>query len=577
MLPDSPNFSVNANSDPRGPAALDDPFYYMRNFRWVLDWVVERYRDLLSAEELEFASEFGQLPCSSQGLLVRMVMRKGEHFREDKLRYPELGLTGNAVKPLMESGWVTRDPLLDLPTLFKLFTWNELRRMLGNTLTCERLKNARKRDALAILDELQLPPQPPVEWGVEGCAVYELNVMPLCDRFRLMFFGNLHQDWSEFVLAELGTYRYEKVEFCEESRPFHSRAEIDAYLQLQRCRDRFYDGDALDSIAENLPPLPSANLWLVRGKEKLIFKLAREWERAGDLGRARNLYQACAHPEARCRLLRVLERQGQFALAFELAGEAELAPVSEAERQQVGRVLPRLRRKLGLPSPGLADRLTQAKAVKTDIIELTLPFSLPVELAVKQHLERDHAPVYYVENTLLTALFGLLCWDAVFAPLPGAFFHPFQRGPADLYWPDFYRRRAHLIDACLNKLESGDHRSLIQENYIIKHGIQSPFIHWASLSDDLLMQALNCIPAEHLHLIFKQLLRDLKMNCAGFPDLIQFRPAECRYRMIEVKGPGDRLQDNQRRWLDFFEMHNIPAAVCYMQWLDRDKVAEESA
>ncbi len=50
------------------------------------------------------------------------------------------------------------------------------------------------------------------------------------------------------------------------------------------------------------------------------------------------------------------------------------------------------------------------------------------------------------------------------------------------------------------------------------------------------------------------------------PDLIQFWPAEGRYRMIEVKGPGDRLQDNQRRWLDFFAAHDIPVSVCHVQW-----------
>jgi hypothetical protein len=36
--------------------------------------------------------------------------------------------------------------------------------------------------------------------------------------------------------------------------------------------------------------------------------------------------------------------------------------------------------------------------------------------------------------------------------------------------------------------------------------------------------------------------------------------------MIEVKGPGDRLQDNQIRWLHYFAEHGIPVAVCYVQW-----------
>ncbi|MEO6079832.1 MAG: VRR-NUC domain-containing protein [Steroidobacteraceae bacterium] len=30
----------------------------------------------------------------------------------------------------------------------------------------------------------------------------------------------------------------------------------------------------------------------------------------------------------------------------------------------------------------------------------------------------------------------------------------------------------------------------------------------------------------------------------------------------------DRLQDNQRRWMDFFARHNIPATVCKIRWGD---------
>lgn len=50
------------------------------------------------------------------------------------------------------------------------------------------------------------------------------------------------------------------------------------------------------------------------------------------------------------------------------------------------------------------------------------------------------------------------------------------------------------------------------------------------------------------------------------PDLIQFFPEQRGYRMIEVKGPGDRLQDNQLRWLDFCAEHGMPVEVCYVQW-----------
>jgi hypothetical protein len=64
------------------------------------------------------------------------------------------------------------------------------------------------------------------------------------------------------------------------------------------------------------------------------------------------------------------------------------------------------------------------------------------------------------------------------------------------------------------------------------------------------------------------LLRDIKQNRAGLPDLIQFWPAERRYHLVEVKGPGDRLQDNQRRWLHYCHERGIPVSVCYVQWAE---------
>ncbi|MNP86424.1 VRR-NUC domain protein [compost metagenome] len=67
---------------------------------------------------------------------------------------------------------------------------------------------------------------------------------------------------------------------------------------------------------------------------------------------------------------------------------------------------------------------------------------------------------------------------------------------------------------------------------------------------------------------FQRILADIKANRAGMPDLIQFWPQERRYRLIEVKGPGDRLQDNQLRWLEFCARHGIPVEVCYVQWAD---------
>lgn len=543
------------DSAPIANVTLDDPFYYLHHFQEVLSWVASRHGDLLNDDELAFVSAFGALPRPARALLVRMVMRKGEHFRADKLVYPEIGDTLSAAAPLIDHGWLDPAPTLDLPTLFRLFTKAELRHLLREPLAAAGVPaSARKADWLEALSELEDVHQAPSD-----TPVYHLTLMPLCDRFRLMFFGNLYQDWSEFVLSDLGTFQYEPVSFSQSVRPFQSRRDVDAYLHLNACRDRFQVGDALEEVEAALPPAPDSP-WARERWDRLCFKLAREWERAGELERAGALYSDCRHPGARGRQLRVLERREQYDAALTLAREADQAPESEAERQQLRRLLPRLHRKLGLPRP------TPAAPARPEVLHLSLPPAASVEQAAAQALATTEAPVHYVENSLIPGLFGLLFWDAIFAPVPGAFFHPFQSGPADLHHPEFRHRRRDEFDAGFQTLADGEHRARILARYREKFGRLSPFVHWGRLSEALLAQALDCLPADHLALCFERLLADIAANRAGLPDLIQFWPAQRRYRMVEVKGPGDRLQDNQRRWLDFFIARDLPVAVCQVTW-----------
>ena len=187
---------------------------------------------------------------------------------------------------------------------------------------------------------------------------------------------------------------------------------------------------------------------------------------------------------------------------------------------------------------------------------------------MRDHLAREDAPVFYVENALINALFGLLCWRAIFSAIPGAFFHPFHRGPADLYSPDFSQRRAREFGECLAELDGDGWRDTIRANFAAKWGLQSPFVSWDFISAELLELALDCMPPAHLKKMFERILLDVQANRSGFPDLIQFWPAERRYNMIEVKGPGDRLQDNQVRWIDYCAAHHLPVSVCYLQWTE---------
>ncbi|MBP5980794.1 MAG: VRR-NUC domain-containing protein [Halomonas sp.] len=557
---------MNSASAVSVTASLDDPFYYLTNFRFVLGWVSERHADLLHPDELAFLNRFDALPRISQALLTRMVMRKGELFRLGKLNYREIGDTADALAPLVELGWVDTDPTLSVDELFHQLRLAELRSALAMPMRDAGLPaSAGKAVLQATLTPRLTEIKPLAEWWPTASDnIVRLKVMDICDRLRLMFFGNLRQDWAEFVLTELGLQRFENVPFTTTSRAFQQREEVDAYLALHRLRQRLDEGEPLEQLSLELPPRPD-NAWLATRRARLLLQLGREAERSGQAEQAVLLYAQAKSSEARIRQLRVLERLGRHQEAFDLAMNAQRHTPNETEAQALARLLPRLRKKLKIDAQPPVCEPTYTRW------ELTLPGPQPVERAVAQHVSSPGAPVYYAENTLITGLFGLLCWPAIFAPLPGAFFHPFHSGPADLHREDFVVRRCGLFDECLARLEDGSYRQAIHTAWQEKHGLASPFVHWPLLDETLLTLALECLPAAHLKVCFERFLQDIKANRAGLPDLIQFLPdaplGEPRYRLIEVKGPGDRLQDNQRRWLAFFYQHHIPVAVCYVQWL----------
>jgi len=540
-----------------------NPLYYLNNFQSVLDWVSERYDDVLIPEERAFIADFAGLPEAARGLFVRMIMRKGDYFRLSKLNYAELGDTHSAVLPLIEAGWLGPDPLLTLDQLFELLQKPEIACAFSLAPGQKQLRKSEQLDTLrSTFDEVK----PWSAWCPESAdMVVHIGSRALCDRLRLIFFGNWHQDWSEFVLSDLGIYRYETIPFSAESRGFRTRRDIDDYLALQVCRDLFHSEQPVALVLQELAGIVSDNDWINRRRDKLLFQLGQQSEKEKDWEQALAVYAMTSYPGTRLRTVRVLEKSGQSAAALQLLNVALAAPESEAELQQLQRSAPRLNRRLGYQKPA------SPAPARVDTIALRLAYPAApffVEGVVRDHLTRDDVPVFYVENTLINSLFGLLCWPAVFKPIPGAFFHPFHRGPVDLTSEDFHARRQEDFALCLAKLETQEYIAAIRQTYELKYGIQSPFVFWEMIDQDLLGLALTCIPAQHLGHWFRRILSDIKANRSGFPDLIQFWPNEKRYNMIEVKGPGDRLQDNQQRLIEYCALHQMPISVCYLDWLE---------
>ncbi|MEC5406290.1 VRR-NUC domain-containing protein [Paraburkholderia sp. MPAMCS5] len=578
------------------PDSVSGVPYYLLNFERALAWLAQRYDDLLDPHERAFLGTFAVLPQASRALLVRMLMRKGTLFRASRLTYDEIGCPLQAAAPIAALGWLNAAPHLTLDDLFALATRAELLDVFSPTLALiPGARSLRKPELLVALrpfyagadahESVSRPARPWSAWhGATTDCVYRVDIAPLCERLRLMFFGNLQQDWSEFVLADLGVFQYEKVAFPPSSRAFQQRADVNVYLALHACREELeliesssllFEGNeenaAIGDLLARVRAIEISNPWLETRRAKLLFRIGQHGERRQNWRAALAVYEACAWPGARHRRMRVLERSECFSEAFALALQAAASPESEEEAQRVARMLPRLRRKLGEP----AVRASAARAAERSTLVLARPQApQPVEYVVRDHLTCESAPVHYVENALINSLFGLLCWEPVFAALPGAFFHPFQRGPADLHAPDFHVRRAGQFASCLAQLDSGIYRETIARHLHEKAGVQSPFVFWGLLTPELVSIALDCLPAAHLKLWFERLLRDIRGNRSGLPDLIRFWPAARRYELIEVKGPGDRLQDNQIRWLAYCVQHGMPVRVLDVRWAGEVGVEE---
>jgi len=320
--------------------SLDAPeLYYLANFRKALAWLDAHHVDLMDDAERAFVADFPQLPLPAQALLVRLVMRKGVHFRVSKLRYAEIGDIPSAAAPLLQRGWLIDCAALNFDELGALLLKDELAAHFAADLPRGTLK---KSEVLDHLRELHSEPRSLADWCPNlDERLLSLAIGPLCDRLRLMFFGNLAQDWSEFVLADLGIFRYEQVPITPGSRGFRHRQDVDDYLHLRACREAFEVGMPVTEVLQHLGDFSSDSPHIGERHQRLLLQLAQHLERAGELDSALALYRDTRAVGSRQRQIRVLERLSQDAEALALAEQVIAAPHNAEEAQLAEREIGR--------------------------------------------------------------------------------------------------------------------------------------------------------------------------------------------------------------------------------------------
>ncbi|MBY4677909.1 VRR-NUC domain-containing protein [Marinobacterium arenosum] len=533
--------------------------YYLHNFRSLVEQTRQRYGDLLTAAEQQLLERFSQCPEPAQMLYIRLICRRGPSFRSDKLSYPEIGELRSAADHLQQQALLSIDPDIDAEILGQLLTAVELRQHFA-------LHKDRKPALISQLRQQQPESRPLRHWlPAEPFEIWQPQGYELLSRLKLLYFGNLHQDLTEFVLRDLGLMRFEPYSLSRPHRQFRERRQLELILLLQQLRQQWQEQPAdeaelpliVDRLIERLEPV-SADHEPLPLQSRLLNSLARQIERQGLSEQAIRLYRYSQEAPAREREARLLDVLGQTEQALQLCRQIEQSPWDISEQRFVTGFMPRLQRRLGGPP-------VRRRAMSYESCQLQLADDgQRVEMQVLAHYQQRGWQGVWCENDLLCGLLGLLCWQQIFADLPGVYSQPFQAAPLDIDSGQFYRRRRALFEQRFAELQHCDLRTELTACWQQKTGTQNPLVRWATLKLELLCEIADRLPRAQLIALLRTLAFDIRHFRAGLPDLMLWRHDD--YRMVEVKGPGDSLQESQKRWLEQFQQLGIPYQICHVSW-----------
>ncbi|MCW8332571.1 VRR-NUC domain-containing protein [Vibrio paucivorans] len=528
--------------------------YYLDNFKKLTEHALTWYADILTPNELSWIERFSVLPKQSQCLLVRLYSRRGSWFRSDKLEYTEIPQLKDALTQLQQQNFIELNGLISEQDLAaSLLTKPEV-------LECfpQLDRKAPKHQLVASLTDT-----PFTRFESLNFDCIELLNSELISVLLTLFFANTHQDLSQFVLDDLGLHQFEQYPLSKERRFFTSRDEIDQLLTLSQLSKAYWlcnqkDKANIDALLEALSqvlPAVSEHSYIARKQFKLINDLARDLERFNDFPLAIEWFEKSPLPPSRERQARIYDKLNDNDGFSRIVHNMLASPENESELEVAIKLEQRLLRKQGQKVP-------RAKKPKTKEHHLLLDLTQQrVELAAMEHFIKAGYQAFYGENVLLNGLFGLAFWDVVFADVEGAFINAYQHRPLDLYHSDFSQKRKVMFEKAFKRLTQNGFEHMMQ-TYRDKFGLANPFVHWNGLSQELLDQACKHIPIDTLLALFKIMMSDLKLYRNGMPDLIVFKDGG--FEWIEVKGPGDKLQDNQWRWIKQFKRLGIPFSVCWV-------------
>lgn len=557
-----------------------DPLYYWTNLRTVIDTVLETQQHVFGVDQHAQLLRWLALPRSAQLLYARLLQRRGPAFRVASLRYAEIDDLDAAITALHAGEFVDASPTLPLSERVALFTVRELERAapvrpVGKLRRPELVQWLIEQDAAGLNAGLR---------ALDRIIVRK--VASLFSRALVLFFGNRQQDLSAFVRAAIDQVRYADYPVDRSHPLFATRAQFDAYLEAGARWDAAFEARMAKDDARLVELGEAAALDLVmraptaphrervdpaRADARVIYRAARAREQRAEVADAMRLYGLLIDERRHLpTAARAADRLGLLMhRAKDVAGYRERVEpllnsdgLSDPSQRLIRRRLRLMR--LGTDprqnDPPVAVRafrfMGAGHAGSKALYRLPTGEVGSVEEAVLAQLGGDGV---WCEGGLYATLFALLCWDIIFAPLPGAFQHRFQDAPVDFETALFYLRRKTRFQRRFAELAEADLAEPIAAAWQAYQGIACRGALW-TFEPSLLVRAGRDLGAGLLH-ILRRYARHPGRHRAGLPDLLVWPQGEEGPLLVEVKGPGDQVSIEQALWHAWMRRHGVPICV----------------
>ncbi|NXP14473.1 FAN1 nuclease, partial [Thinocorus orbignyianus] len=192
------------------------------------------------------------------------------------------------------------------------------------------------------------------------------------------------------------------------------------------------------------------------------------------------------------------------------------------------------------------------------------------ELALSHYRQNGFDQGIHGEGSTFMTLYGILMWDIIFMDnIPDVFRNSYQTFPLDLYTDSFYENRRDVIEARLQQLHTASSETLaelIADVWTAQEGKAAALITWGRFVSLQQVQSLvSCLGGMFLSGVFRRLSKDLRHCKGGLPDLVVWRTHSNDFKLVEVKGPNDRLSHKQILWLSELKKLGAAVEVCHVQ------------